>query len=141
MEHLKSYWEFNNCSNIQRTSCILSKPRVHFHIHKSLSLDSTLIHIHPVHTLPSHFLKVHFNNIRPYTPPPPQVSHVVSFPQIFPTKTFCLFLPPTSATHFTNLIFLTLTILITFRANYEGPHYVFISSFVTTLAPHFQIFP
>lgn len=37
------------------------KYAVHYHINNSLSLDSILNHLHPVHTLKLHFMRIHFN--------------------------------------------------------------------------------
>jgi hypothetical protein len=40
-------------------------PKVHYRVHKSLSLDPTLSKMDPVHNLIPYFFKTHFNIILP----------------------------------------------------------------------------
>jgi hypothetical protein len=96
------------CSNIQTFHCIFSKPEVHSHIHKGLTLDSTLTPVNPVHKLPSYILTAHFNNISPCTT---YVSQVISFLQVFPPKTSTSHRAKYSAT----LILFAMFIINTFR--------------------------
>jgi hypothetical protein len=70
-------WETNRCSAGQVTPCLLCNLMVHNSIQNRLPPVPILIQINPIHTFPSHFLKIHFNNV-------PRVS--VSFPQVFPLK-------------------------------------------------------
>ena len=60
-------WEANRFSASQ-IGRILWKPQVHYRIHNSPPPDPILIQLDPVHTPTSHFLKILFNIILPYTP-------------------------------------------------------------------------
>jgi hypothetical protein len=44
------------------------KPEMHYHVHESPPMDSTLIEMNPNHTLTTHFCKIQFNIILALTP-------------------------------------------------------------------------
>jgi len=50
-----------------RISHILTNPKVHYRVHKSLPLVLIQSHIHSPYILPSYFVKFHFNIILPIT--------------------------------------------------------------------------
>jgi hypothetical protein len=84
-------WGPNNRSASQEILCLLWNLKVHYCVHKSLSLSPILIQMNPVHTLPSYFSKIHSNFILLSTPK----SSKCLFPSAFPTKFF---------THFSSLL-------------------------------------
>jgi hypothetical protein len=54
-------WEVANCAATQDLTSILCNTKVHYRIHKGLSLVPILSHINPIHTIPSYLSKIHFN--------------------------------------------------------------------------------
>lgn len=58
-----SPWEAYNCSTTQETPSIIWIQEVYCHVQKSLQALPILNQMNPVHSLPSYFLKFHFNSI------------------------------------------------------------------------------
>jgi hypothetical protein len=82
-------WKSNRFSASQEFPCILWNPKVHYRIHKCLSLIPILSHVIPVRTSTSYSLTTHLNIILPSTP--------WSFPQTTTSNS-----SETKTRHFTN---------------------------------------
>jgi hypothetical protein len=78
MEH-SPYWEADSHSASPR---LLWNPKVHYRVHNSQPLVPILIQMHPVHTFPPCFPKIHSNVILPST----IRTSVWSFPSCFRPK-------------------------------------------------------
>ena len=61
-------WKQNSSPASKEMSSNLWHPKVHYHFHDSPPTVPTLGQINPIHTLPSYFLKIHFNIIFPAMP-------------------------------------------------------------------------
>ena len=73
-------WEVNQFSACQKIPCILFNPKVLYPIPKCSPPVHILSQLNPVHTLTSHFLKIHVNIILPSTPGSPHWSLSFRFP-------------------------------------------------------------
>jgi hypothetical protein len=96
--------EANSFSVSQEILRILQNPNIHYHIHKSLSPVPILSQINLVHA-PSHFLKIHFNIVLPYTSGPSKRPLSIIFPHQNPSYTSPLphtcYVPRPASTHST----------------------------------------
>ena len=72
-------WEANWSAAIQETPRISRNPKVHYRTHKRPPPVSILVQPNPVHIHSSHFLEIHPNIIRPFTPSSPQWSPSLRF--------------------------------------------------------------
>jgi hypothetical protein len=58
--------EAANSAATQEVPSILWNPKIHYRVHKSPPLVPIQIQINPIHTIPSHLSKIHFNIV--YSP-------------------------------------------------------------------------
>jgi hypothetical protein len=63
----QSPWEVNSHSASQEIPRLLWNPKVHYRVRNSPPLTPVLSQMHPVHSFPSYFLKIHSNIILPST--------------------------------------------------------------------------
>jgi hypothetical protein len=86
MEHSPSR-ESNSFSASQKISRILWNPKVHYRVWKCPLPSHLLSHINPVHTPPTHFLKIHLQIIMLSTPGSSKWSLSLTFPHQNPVCT------------------------------------------------------
>jgi hypothetical protein len=82
--------EANRYAGSQEIPHILWNPKVHYHIHKCSPPVSILRLLNPIHSSTFHFLKIHFNIIRPCKPVSPHWSLSLRFPHLNPVHASAL---------------------------------------------------
>ena len=97
---------------------ILWNPKIHYRTHKRPPPVPILSQIHPVHTTPSHFLKVHLNIILQSTSWSPQWSLSLKFPH---QNLVHNSLPP-YVPHAPPISFFSINIQCTEHKNYKAPN-------------------
>jgi hypothetical protein len=125
-------WEANRFEASQEIPRILWNPKARYRIHNCPLFVSILRQPNPVHTLNSHFLKIHPNIIFPSIT---WVSPLVSFPQVSPPKPCTRLSPPSSALYATSIPCFSILSPAQYwvrNTDNEAPHY---EVFATTPLP------